>query len=633
MSKDDEELIPSPGKIRPSQLVTSYGPGSLLQTNFDSVLIMGIDFWFNKNKYVKKNHTYLQQITKRNHFREPKKENPNNRNIACISFPRWGFCKVCRKLQRHNSKSGKNGKHMCTIHSQNGELLPARLVVTCERGHLDEFPWVQWAHSNREKPVPICQNPDLKWVGGANNSSISSYVVECKFCGAKNSLRGATDRRKGIELYNSDSGKFFQYQCTGQIPWLHQEEKCVYEDDAGKSHPEKTEIAFGILSRATSMYYPKKITGIIIPELAHPIVKYLETDTGKEKIKSYSESLDLTGINLLKKIAELLLKNVDEFKINSYTVDEIFYFLNKMDERSTTSKINSEMELRKIEYDDLKRNVSEYKLDRKENDPDIVINDVELNSSNSAIFESIRQISTLTAIEVLRYFTRLNPPKKNNICEIQITSGTTKNNDHIKPKNWLPCVIKKGEGLFMVFRKDFLNKYLNHPEIKKRLAAMLANHKEWEKFSNWVPDIQIDEQFILLHSISHIIIKELAFNSGYGEASLSERIYSSEEMHGLLIYTTSTGDGSMGGLVKQKDLKKIILGGLLNKEVCSRDPICINTDPNTLHEVKLPIYLRQNGSACFGCMMVPETSCEYFNRMLDRKILVDKKIGILQDLK
>ena len=103
-------------------------------------------------------------------------------------------------------------------------------------------------------------------------------------------------------------------------------------------------------------------------------------------------------------------------------------------------------------------------------------------------------------------------------------------------------------------------------------------------------------------------------------------------MRGLLIYTTSTGDGSLGGLVRQIDLVKIIKKALKNKKICSRDPICISEDPKRMKEKGLSLHLRQNGSACYGCMMLPETSCENFNKMLDRKILVDEEFGIVDKI-
>ena len=167
-------------------------------------------------------------------------------------------------------------------------------------------------------------------------------------------------------------------------------------------------------------------------------------------------------------------------------------------------------------------------------------------------------------------------------------------------------------------------------EMKKRLGSIIENHKDYEKISRWPPAVEIDEQYIFLHSMSHILMKEFAIQSGYEDASISERIYSSENMHGILIYTTSSGDGSLGGLVRQveKNLLKNMKAALEKARTCSRDPICILEDPKRMKENKLPLQLRQNGSACYGCMLVPETSCENFNKMLDRKILVDKDFGI-----
>ena len=105
MSEEEEKYIPSPGKIRPNQLITTFGPGSIVQTEHDSVLVMGTDFWFNRSEYIQKNHLYLEKITKKDHFRMPKKPAGKNNavTIGCTSFPKWGFCKLagCKRLQPH----------------------------------------------------------------------------------------------------------------------------------------------------------------------------------------------------------------------------------------------------------------------------------------------------------------------------------------------------------------------------------------------------------------------------------------------------------------------------------------------------------------------------------------------------
>ena len=176
---------------------------------------------------------YLEKITKKDHFRMPRWEKSTSRTIGCISFPKWGFCKICKWLQPHKEYATSDDGFFCKAHPKYGELLPARLVVVCKQGHLDEFPWEEWAHSNSDKPVPVCKDPKLKWRGGTYSSSLSSYKIECE-CGAMNSLRDATNREEGIQLYDENKDEFYTYSCTGQLPWLKQEEvpqcKAVQKD-------------------------------------------------------------------------------------------------------------------------------------------------------------------------------------------------------------------------------------------------------------------------------------------------------------------------------------------------------------------------------------------------------------------
>lgn len=646
MSKKPVETYkPSPGKLRVSQLITTFGPGSLVQTEYDSVLIMGINFWWYKNQFSIKNHMYLQKITGKTHFRMPVKKG-REQSIVCMSFPKWGSCKSCKWLQYHKDyPPDEKGFHCAKCSKKYGELLPARLVVVCKQGHLDEFPWVEWAHSRPRKNgsaksvgAPICkENPKLKWKGGTMASSISNYTVECE-CGEYHNLSNSQDRKNGIQLWDSENNMWYTHPCTGQFPWLQQEESCRRILTDGSKHETETEIAFGITARASSLYYSKVIRGIIIPSLAHPIVKYLTTDNYQTQLKSWEEGKkkfgkvegDLTN----EEIADLILGSKEDFQLKNYTTQDILYFMEKIQSGISKHDLKTEMDLKKIEYDDLRKNEEEYDLDKTEVEPEIIIKSVPLDDDQKKIFDDVKQIPILTALEVQRYFTRINPPgevyshnqsSKHNICYLESKGGKTIHGRPTKKQDWLPCVVKKGEGIFIVFNKDFINDCLSDGKLCQRLDDMKQNHDDWEFYSSWPSTVKIDRQFILLHSISHLIIKEIALESGYNEASISERIYSNDKMHGLLIYTTSVGDGSLGGLVRQStNLLDIIKKALNHKSVCSRDPICINENPKRMKDKGLPLNLRQNGSACFGCMLLPETSCENFNKMLDRKILVDE---------
>ena len=626
--EEKSAIAPSPGKLRPNQMITTFGPGSLMQTENDSVLIMGIDFWAHKKEYLKQNHVYLEKITKKDHFKMPYAQESSSRTIACTSFPRWGYCKRCSLLQVHKDFPESKDGFFCKIHPT-ATVLPARVVVTCPKGHLDDFPWVEWAHNNKQNPRDVCDNPKILWKGGRKSSSISNYMLVCENCNAKNSMIGAMDT-DGIVLYNTEHPNGKLLPCSGDKPWLQQTETCKKNSKENTENEQSTETPIGIIARATSLHYAKTIRGIIIPSLAHPIAHYLDSDA----YKIHDEGWKIQKLSD-KQIADLILALNPEFNERGYTQELVLDFMERKYSQESNADINSESDLKKIEYEDLVKNEN---FDDDQNEKQIEIRSIDLTSDDKKYFKHARRLDILTSLEVMRYFTRLRPPGEVNltdknfnnetICSLEV-SGKTEYGESFSKNNWLPCTIKKGEGIFLVFNDNFIKNCMND-KMKKRLDSLLVNHKEWEDVQHWPSHIEINPQYILLHSISHILIKEFAIRSGYNEASISERIYSSESMCGLLIYTTSAGDGSLGGLVRQieKDLLKIVKKALEKAQTCSRDPICLLEDPATMKDKKLSIQLRQNGSACYGCMMLPETSCENFNKMLDRRILVDDDYGL-----
>ena len=126
-----------------------------------------------------------------------------------------------------------------------------------------------------------------------------------------------------------------------------------------------------------------------------------------------------------------------------------------------------------------------------------------------------------------------------------------------------------------------------------------------------------DLVYVLLHSLSHALIRELSLRSGYSTTELQERIYYSENMCGLLIYTASgDSEGTLGGLEemgKTSNFQDVLINALKNALICSADPGCLKTYPGNEN---------LNGAACHACLMIPETACENGNRLLDRRTIV-----------
>lgn len=626
----DGNYLKSPGKIRPTQVITTYGVGSIMQTEHDSVMVMGIDFWKNDGVYKRVNHMYLEKITRRSHFKMPYVDDEGKFTVACTSYPRWGYCTKCRRLQRHG-KVPKGEYFTCETHTDIA-LLPARLITVCRRGHVGEFPWLEWTHSRKGDPRPVCKSPKLRWSRG-ESSSISDFSVECDSCGAYNSMRGALSFG-GIKLHNGTSE--YTYPCTGNMPWLDKQEDCT---KIGSGQPGSsdtgTEVPRGMLVRSTSLHYPRVIRGIVIPHLANPVAKFVQS----EGYKPYRTSPKLKSMSMEEKIDDILGSewegsdriNVDLMR--KYPKKKIMELMDKMDSLAKV-EVETEDQLKEIEYDDLLNNDSGTEDDGGE----IKISDINLESGNE--YFVIKRLDILTAIEVSRYFTRLEPPgevnigdggsAKETICSLEANWNTSSGKGN-RPGGWLPCVIKKGEGIFVVFNREFIQSCLRHPGLQKRLDSLIRNHRRLQKESER-PEGKTDRQYILIHSISHALIKELVLESGYSEASISERIYSSEKMCGILIYTTNSGEGSLGGLARQAnpEFTRVFKNALRGLESCSRDPLCINHDPA---QTGVPSHMSRNGSACYACLILPETSCENFNMMLDRRILVDGDFGVIKDVK
>jgi hypothetical protein len=89
-------------------------------------------------------------------------------------------------------------------------------------------------------------------------------------------------------------------------------------------------------------------------------------------------------------------------------------------------------------------------------------------------------------------------------------------------------------------------------------------------------------------------------------------------MTGILIYTASgDSEGTMGGLVRQGkegNLENIFVRALKNSIWCSSDPICIESKGQGPGSCNL--------AACHGCALLPETSCEKGNKLLDRGLVI-----------
>jgi hypothetical protein len=181
---------------------------------------------------------------------------------------------------------------------------------------------------------------------------------------------------------------------------------------------------------------------------------------------------------------------------------------------------------------------------------------------------------------------------------------------------WLPAVETLGEGVFLRFDSAAVAAWESTPFAASRADAIEVARAAAD---NGIGSrLDISPRGLLLHTFAHALLDELSLDAGYAAASLRERVYDRGDQAGVLIYTAS-GDsaGSLGGLSAQSEagrLERVVASMLTKARWCSNDPVCIESGPSGIGGLNI--------AACHACLLLPETSCERFNLVLDRACLV-----------
>jgi hypothetical protein len=223
-------------------------------------------------------------------------------------------------------------------------------------------------------------------------------------------------------------------------------------------------------------------------------------------------------------------------------------------------------------------------------------------------------VKKLREVRALKAFTRL--------LDAESTTDPKEMPLSQKPLRWLPAMEVRGEGVFLRLEESRLEAWEKAPEVAARVERMRTAHQRVLDQRADDPSLAVSSpatpRMVLVHTLAHVLINEWSLGAGYPSASLRERLYAADDMAGMLIYTaTSDSAGSLGGLVVQGEpelLDSTVRSALRRTEWCSSDPLCMEADAARSTETNL--------AACHACVMLPETSCEHNNILLDRALLV-----------
>lgn len=131
---------------------------------------------------------------------------------------------------------------------------------------------------------------------------------------------------------------------------------------------------------------------------------------------------------------------------------------------------------------------------------------------------------------------------------------------------------------------------------------------------------ELSPRFVLLHTLAHLLIRQLSFDSGYTTSSLRERVYGRPEFGqcGVLLYTAAgDAEGTLGGLARQGEAPQFaetLIRMLEAAAWCSADPLCAEHTGQGFGNL--------NRAACHACTLLPGTSCQTGNTLLDRALVV-----------
>ncbi len=622
MLKEHHTLYKS---IRASSLVFPFGVGAMIDLPEGAFMTVSCDWW-NKRDLTIVHDERLEKILRVKGFKSPVvKMGDVDRNIFIpfVQFPSWMFCPKCRSLkslsdwQRQYRKMKKKDEDMKQLICPkcNVKLSPARIVTVCEHGHIDDFPWIQWVHYRNNKS--ICNHPDLYIKTSGSSSGLEGITLECKNCNTKSSLSSAFNRNIFEELEKKAIDKeIFEEQyslrCSGNRPWDGEISKCTL-------FPQTLQRG------ATNIYFPKVESSLLIPPYTEKVNNDVEQSNSYNDLNSTLTMLEQSQIldsDIVRKLIESSYVKISK-EIN-LPIDVVKKIVDRKLEKVENEDNSLENKV-KYKEDEYRALIGEFGYDKIQQ-VDFKVELIEGINYNRDYINKVVLIHKLREVRALTGFSRINSPDAN-IMEVDDEQGDATLIRPLKDKTWYPAIEVKGEGIFIEFNENIVNSWVKSnnkvteraEKINRRYNAILNKRGHSER--------KVSAKFMFLHTFAHLI-KELSFKCGYSSTSLRERIYCNSDdegysMSGILIYTANgDSEGTLGGLVRQgrnDRLNDIIDLAIEKARFCSSDPVCSESMGQGRDALNL--------SSCYSCTLISETSCEEFNTLLDRAMIV----GTLED--
>jgi len=613
---------PSPGEVRHSQVLQVYGPGSMVDLPDYAVLISGLDFWCEDGcdpVYEPRLCRLARQATgvARVDLRTPPKQVKPLRNtsgsIQALRFPEWsvvqkrtpdrqafGISCRARLLVHYNDGCIKNWKK---YQDEDGEhpLVPVRFVMGCPHGHLSDIPWRDFCFQQFG-----CKNTERLYLleAGTGNDFTQIFVQ---------SESGATRKLADALIQEAKA----LGSCQGRTPWL----SSLSRRDSEPCHTDGEPTLNRLLVRsATNAYFSETISVISLPEEAGGLAK---------RVTELKDDDDLKAIEAEADIATALRFNARLKSVFKGVEPSALWQAIEVQRGGSSGKVpqpkDEELQLLVGPLDGVSSSAEDSLFDAE------IWSPAKPPGWFKEAIKRVLLVRRLREVQALVGFTRFTA-RTSSLGGLPI--DTTKANRRAplaKDLRWLPALENKGEGIFMEFEPDIIKTWAHSDPVKSRAAQFSQAFK-----NDWLKSRGLDHgqfpfpgaPYILLHSLSHLLLTEMALDCGYGSSSIRERIYANSEIgYGILLLTSTSGsEGTLGGLVDAgKRIDHYLERAFERGQLCSNDPFCSEPGPNPEFDMR-PTH----GAACHGCLLIAETSCEQRNEFLDR-FLVSPTVSLTDD--
>jgi hypothetical protein len=596
------------GQARPSHLITTAGVGATVDLPAMSVIVRGLDAWNPERQDPVEEPRLLAAVQRelgpqvralRHAPWDPAaNDDPLTRTgVPVTPFPRWMRCPRCFRLGPLDPPGqfelvhrwGRRPDLAKYVHAQclrqaslrmpsRRACVPARFLVVCEDGHLDDFPYVEFVHNTRAEG--LCDGPQLTMSDAASTLG-PRVTVRCVTC----------DHSRSIQEAAGSDGWQKLPACRGRHPHQQRFYQC------GK----RLKL---IVLGASNLWFAVSASALHLPQ----------GQTVEDLVAAHWEIL---GAQPSAMVAQMIIEGMDSLRgLRGHPIEEVWGCIEKLRGQGGPATPDSPDNLRDAEWQLLSRPTTERQ------DADFRAIPTQSPRGYDGLIDQVVLVPRLREVKALLGFTRLSAPERDELRPVRrITLGRG-------PAEWVPAVEQRGEGVFLELREQHVARWAVSVAEHEHITALERAYRQWALDRDQAPSAGFPiARFLLIHTLSHMLMRQVALECGYSSASLRERIYlgtPASPAAGLLLSTAaSDSEGTLGGLValgERRYLERILRQALSDAAHCSSDPLCAE------HIPEFPSAVLHN-AACHACLFASETSCEAGNRWLDRAVLTDLTVG------